>query len=269
MSAPTVTGDAVRGLVDAHLDELRRLTGLPAMFGGAVEGGRTERIVVSELRGTLSTALDGLAIQHGRGLGGLALAQGRPYLVSDYRTNRTITHHFDQQVVDVERLTGVFAFPLKLDGRVVGVLYGASRDDLPIGDVAVRRTAGAVRTMEAELTRLAAQRREPRLMSTSDALAELREVAARQSDPALRARLMRAHHSLAGPAAALPANVRLAPREQQCLALVATGATNAQIATELGLTVETVKTYLRNAMRRLEVGNRTAAAHVARTAGLI
>ncbi|MGE3286213.1 MAG: LuxR C-terminal-related transcriptional regulator [Pseudonocardia sp.] len=270
MSAPTVAGDVVRRLVAARLDLLRDFTGLPAVFGGAVEHGHTERIVISELRGTIGRTLDGLSVAHGRGLGGLALARARPCLVSDYRTNSTITHHFDSQVVDGERLTGVLAFPLRVGRRVVGVLYGASRDGLPIGDVAVRRTGGVVRKLEVELARLLVpQRVEPGRLSTPEALAELREIAARQTDPELRARLLRAHRSLAGPAADLPSDVKLAPREQQCLALVATGATNAEIAEELGLTVETVKTYLRNAMRRLEVGNRTAAAHVARTAGLI
>lgn len=270
MSAWTATTDVVRRLVGSRLDLLREFTGLPAVFGGAVEQGSTERIVISELRGTLGRTLDGLAVQRGRGLGGLALARAHPCLVSDYRTNSTITHHFDSQVVDGEQLTGVFAFPLRVGDHVVGVVYGASRDGLPIGDVAVRRTGGIVRRLEVELSRLLAPpRMEAERLSTPEALAELRDIAARQTDPELRARLLRAHRSLAGPAADLPPDVRLAPREQQCLALVATGATNAQIGEELGLTVETVKTYLRNAMRRLEVGNRTAAAHVARTAGLI
>lgn len=273
MSAPTTTTDVVRRLLDARLDLMRELTGLPTAFGGAVERvGRDERVVISQLRGTLGRTLHGLVVPAGRGLGGLAIQRARPCLVSDYRSNRTITHDFDREVIDGEQLTGVFAFPVRVAGRVVGVVYGASRDDLPLGEVGARRAGGVVRKLELELARLLPPQRvaeEQARLSPAQALAELADIAATQQDPVLRTRLMRVHRDLAGPAGTLPSDVRLAPREEQCLALVATGATNARIADELGLTVETVKSYLRSAMRRLEVGNRTAAVHVARTAGLI
>uniref|UniRef100_UPI001E3BBBF9 helix-turn-helix transcriptional regulator n=1 Tax=Streptomyces sp. DH12 TaxID=2857010 RepID=UPI001E3BBBF9 len=45
--------------------------------------------------------------------------------------------------------------------------------------------------------------------------------------------------------------VRLAPREVDVLACVAAGATNGAAAGRLGLTAETVKAYLRSAMRKL------------------
>ncbi|MYS48195.1 helix-turn-helix transcriptional regulator, partial [Streptomyces sp. SID5998] len=47
------------------------------------------------------------------------------------------------------------------------------------------------------------------------------------------------------------AAVRLAPREVDVLACVAAGATNAGAAARLGLSAETVKAYLRSAMRKL------------------
>jgi DNA-binding NarL/FixJ family response regulator len=53
------------------------------------------------------------------------------------------------------------------------------------------------------------------------------------------------------------------------LELAAIGATNLVIAAELGLGPETVKSYLGSAMRKLGVGNRTAAVHVARTLRLL
>lgn len=61
----------------------------------------------------------------------------------------------------------------------------------------------------------------------------------------------------------------LAPREVDVLQLVAVGASNAEIAGELGLTLDTVKSYLRSAMRRLEVRNRAKAVLAARAAGII
>ncbi len=51
----------------------------------------------------------------------------------------------------------------------------------------------------------------------------------------------------------------LTDREHQVLAGVARGLTNAAIARRLGLTPNTVKTYLQSAMRKLGVSNRAEA----------
>ena len=52
----------------------------------------------------------------------------------------------------------------------------------------------------------------------------------------------------------------LSEREQEVLSLVAIGLTNREIATELYLSIDTVKTYLRSLFRKLGVSNRTQAA---------
>ena len=51
----------------------------------------------------------------------------------------------------------------------------------------------------------------------------------------------------------------LTPRERGVLALVATGATNGQIASRLGITERTVRKHVQNIHARLEVTNRVAA----------
>lgn len=55
----------------------------------------------------------------------------------------------------------------------------------------------------------------------------------------------------------------LSGREQEVLALVAQGLSNRQIAAELYLSVDTVKTHVRNVFRKLGVRNRTEAALLA------
>jgi DNA-binding NarL/FixJ family response regulator len=55
----------------------------------------------------------------------------------------------------------------------------------------------------------------------------------------------------------------------QVLRHVALGQTNQQIARAVGLTANTVKTYLQTAARKLGAGNRTQAAMLAREAGVI
>ncbi len=60
----------------------------------------------------------------------------------------------------------------------------------------------------------------------------------------------------------------LTPREKEVLKLVASGATNKEIATSLTLTENTVKNHLRNILEKLHLENRTQAAAYALKMGL-
>ncbi|GAA4290370.1 hypothetical protein GCM10023178_77480 [Actinomadura luteofluorescens] len=61
----------------------------------------------------------------------------------------------------------------------------------------------------------------------------------------------------------------LSPRELDVLSYVAIGCTNAEAAERLGLLPETVKSYLRSAMRKLDSHTRLEAVTAARRAGLL
>ncbi len=61
----------------------------------------------------------------------------------------------------------------------------------------------------------------------------------------------------------------LTEREREVLALVATGATNREIAAQLHLSPHTVKDYTRNVFRKLEVRNRAEAVQRAQRLGLL
>lgn len=256
-----------------RLHSLQRLSGLPVVFGGSTAATPAgHRLTISRLVGTLGSSLGGLEVAPGRGLGGAVLQQGTAQRVNDYAGTAKITHDYDDIVVSEERLTSVLAVPVVVGGTVHGVLYGAARDGRPIGDRAMR-TAHVVaaqwqRTLEApplppEVTG----------SPSATALDELADVIRRTDDAALRSRLLRIHSSLSGrPDASLEvraAGLRLAPREIDALRLVDVGATNVEIAVELRLSPETVKAYLRTAMRKLGVRNRTAAVHAARASGLL
>jgi DNA-binding NarL/FixJ family response regulator len=70
-----------------------------------------------------------------------------------------------------------------------------------------------------------------------------------------------------------PANDEVPPavlteREREVLALIARGASNREIARELYLSVDTIKTHVRTLFRKLEVPNRTRAALAADQFGL-
>jgi DNA-binding NarL/FixJ family response regulator len=62
---------------------------------------------------------------------------------------------------------------------------------------------------------------------------------------------------------------RLTPREREVLFLLATGLTNVEVAAELGLSPETTRTQLRNAMRKLDANTRLHAVAIAGAEGEI
>lgn len=60
----------------------------------------------------------------------------------------------------------------------------------------------------------------------------------------------------------------LTEREREVLALLSQGASNREVAAELYLSIDTVKTHVRKVFTKLGVGNRTQAALIARDYGL-
>ncbi|MEU7816879.1 LuxR C-terminal-related transcriptional regulator [Pseudonocardia sp. NPDC049154] len=271
-----VDDDSPVGIVDRvvgqRLRQLQRTTGLPVVFGGATRPRREgPQLRIGHLRGTLGDSLRDLEVGRGRGLGGSALLTGTACRVDDYASTRAITHDFDHHVVREERMTSVVAVPVAVGGAVGAVVYGAVRAPHRIGDVVLDRVAAFGAALEREIAALlpppARPRRSPETRART-ALAELADLARTAADPDLRRRLARIVTELGGadPAASRPA---LAPRELDVLGLVALGRTNAEVADAMGLSQETVKAYLRSAMRRLDVRNRTAAVHAARERGLL
>nr|WP_202544596.1 helix-turn-helix transcriptional regulator [Streptomyces sp. SID5606] len=257
---------------------LRRATGLPVAFGGLVEAGRRQ-VRISELSGTATAALSALAVTSGNGLGGRAVALSRPCAVTDYSVSAQISHEYDRPVA-AEGLRSVVAVPVVVRRRVRGVLYGALRTAQPLGDRTLGAAVAAARDVEQALVLreeteelLTAAR--PPAPGPADAAARervreahaaLRALAPRIAEPELREELLRACGLLAAGGEPGP-GPRPAPREVDVLACVAAGATNGEAAQRLGLGAETVKSYLRSAMRKLGAGTRTEAVARARRAG--
>ncbi|WSQ12687.1 helix-turn-helix transcriptional regulator [Streptomyces sp. NBC_01231] len=275
MTAEVSQSAEIRGA----LVRLRRTTGLPVAFGGLVESGRRQ-MRISELNGTATPALSALTVTSGNGLGGRAVALGRPCAVTDYSCSEQISHEYDTAVA-AEGLRSVLAVPVVVRRRVRGVLYGALRDARPLGDRTLGAAVDAARDVEQALVvadeardLVIAARAEPAPAAREgaaweqvrEAHAALRALAPRITDPALRTELLDACGLLiAGTRPAEGAGP--APREVDVLACVAAGATNAMAAERLGVTAETVKAYLRSAMRKLGARTRGEAVVAARRAG--
>lgn len=274
--------DAVARALDTvmsrRLLELRSATGLPVVFGGTTRHVRDgQQLTINHMSGTLGDSLRLLSVLAGRGLGGAAMARRTPCRVNDYASTPGITHDYDHAVVEHEQISSILAYPIFVHGSVHGVVYGALRENRPIGDVAVRNAAAVATTISRDTTALL-ERRPARPAPLDDthlsAIGELAALIDSTSDPQLRARLSRIHHGLVGgeaaPAPPPAGEARLlTPREVEALQHVALGATNAEIATRLGITVGTVKAYLHSAMRKLDVPNRARAVLAARAAGLL
>ncbi|MGW3043630.1 LuxR C-terminal-related transcriptional regulator [Kitasatospora sp. NPDC001159] len=190
----------------------------------------SEGMVLRHWAGTRADLLHDVPVPAGLGLGGRALAERAPTWVPDYRAATTISHHYDAAVA-VEDLYAMLTVPLMDGGTVHGVVYASLRAVVPFGDVRI----SAVGKLAAAATR-----------ALAGAAAWNRE----------------------RPRPAAPVRP-LTPREHEVLRWAATGRTNPEIAARLGLTCNTVTGYLKSAMHKLGVRNRTELALAARESGLV
>jgi LuxR family transcriptional regulator, regulator of acetate metabolism len=281
--------------LQAALGRIRRATGLPVAFGGAVAAqGRTMRL--TEFAGTFTHALNGLVIAVGNGLGGRVVATARPGRVEDYAADPRISHEYDKPVTD-EGLRAIAAVPVAMGNSVLAVLYAGTRERLAVGaraldamsQVALR--VGTELTVQREVQRriaeleTAALTRAARSAPTApewedvrQAHAQLRSIAREIADPSLRTRLQQVCDRLSGSGTGLAALANpllagtanpLSPRELDVLAMVAVGCGNAEAARRLGILPETVKSYLRNTMRKLGTHGRMETVVTARRLGYL
>ena len=277
-------------LLRAALSRMSRATNLPVTFGGAASrGGRQVRL--TEFVGTNTGAMRNLIVTSGNGLGGHVLRSARPGSVEDYAADLRISHEYDKPVT-AEGLRAIAAVPIVAGDFVAAVLYGAIREPLTIGarvldamvNVATRtgieltvRAQVEQRLAEleaAEVTRAAREAHAtlPEWEQVREAHAELRSIAREVADPDLRRRLESVCERLTpqetSTSRRVPGNP-LSPRELDVLALVAMGCGNAEVGRRLGLLPETVKSYLRNAMRKLGTHSRMETVVAARRGGLL
>ncbi|WP_141006717.1 helix-turn-helix domain-containing protein [Nocardioides humi] len=278
------------------LAEFRATGDSDMAFGGPVVADGTA-IDITGLHSARTRSLQGLRVRSGFGLGGKALLLGRPTSVTSYHHARGITHQYDEPV-RAERLETVTALPIVVDRVPRMVVYLGHRAQVVLGDVwydaflplvrraereiavddEVRRRLGRLRGLGHTPEPAAPQVRLTRadLRDISDELADL---AALVEDDALRARLedVRSRVERGRSPAASPdrrtargaAPTGLAAREIDVLAQIALGQSNREVAASLGLVESTVKSYLKNAMRKLHATNRVHAVRLAREAGVI
>jgi DNA-binding CsgD family transcriptional regulator len=275
--------DDDRPEIHRTLAQIREVTGLPLVFGGEV--GVTQQVKLTQFAGQHTGALRGVTLQFNRGLGGKVVALRRPVLVNDYVLAAGISHHYDH-IIRAEGLRAMVAVPVVVRRRVRAVLYGAIRTAAPLGDRVIQAMLESTRDLEQALAvrdevtrRLAWLERydaidcdRPNWELVREAHAELRLLAQDMADPALRQQVRavcRKLSAIGGRQARPDLAPELSDRELDVLACVALGWTNPQVAKDLGISLETVKSYLRNIMRKLVAGSRMEAVVTARRLGLL
>lgn len=266
-------GEAEQRAWTAALGRLRTLSGAGVGFGGAVDG---STLRLRHFDGTRTGALSGLEVVRGLGLGGRSWRERSTLGVPDYGRSAAISHDYDGPV-RAEGLRAVVASPVVVGGAIRGVLYAGTREAAAYGDRlldAVARTGDwlarelaleeevdrRLRERVAQLRRLEASASE----QLRRAHAGLRQLRASATDPATREEVGRLLDELT-PATA----VQLSPRELDVLAQVATGASYAETAARLGLSAQTVKSYMRDLLPRLGAHSRHEAVVIARRQGLL
>jgi DNA-binding CsgD family transcriptional regulator len=250
---------------------------VPVLFGGEVQDGTLH---LSEFVGTRTNNLKGLAIPPRSGMGGRVVAQGSPITVNDYGNSQSITHHFDRPVLS-EGLHSIIAVPVMVSGKSRAVLYAA-----PLGDrtadvmVSASRRLGMEFAIRDEVDRRL-QLLQAAAATTADGMsseeirgvhAELRSVAQTVTDTDLQTKLRGLSQRLANllrPTTDAESDVALTPREVDVLSQVALGCTNIEAGQRLSLRPETVKSYLRSAMGKLDASSRHEAVVTARRLGLL
>lgn len=281
----TTVLDSDSDLVAHAVRELARRTRFPVAFGGLIEDGV---VSVTSIVGNRTHSLDGLRVRPERGLGGRAMTELRPRMTSDYGASQQITHDYDGFVLG-EGLRTLLAIPIIVNGRSRGVLYAGAWNEAPIGGVTTIPAMTVAESVASELrirdevnrrVRTAAPHTQTFTPSHREELresfAELRSISASVTDAGLRERLSRLEKRLLSVAGDEPpvvtgpiAAVHLSRRETDVLACAALGATNVEIASQLGLREGTVKAYLGTAMSKLDASTRHAAVARARRAGLL
>ncbi|NMO04076.1 GAF domain-containing protein [Gordonia sp. TBRC 11910] len=249
------------------LTRLRADSGVSLAFLGVVED--SDRLRLRHFVGSTMGALRDIPVAIGHGLGGKVVSLGRPIVVDDYLRTSRITHRYDR-VIAAEGLRAMAAAPIIVDRRPVAVLYAALHTDDVIGGRTLDSLAAEARAVEQVLIRRAALAQASEDAALHDrvalAFARIRQLSGDVDDPLIAAQLTELAELLRGEEAT---GVALTQRELDVISLAALGYSNSQIAAELTLTLYTVKSYMRDAMRKLGASNRREAVVLARRGGLI
>ena len=113
--------------------QARRLLSVDVAYIMLVGEDGALRILVVD--GSIGSALRGIELPRGSGIGGRVVASGQPYWTADYLADQDLRH---LDVVDTaaadERLAGILGVPLRVGEETIGALFAAERRPRPFAD---------------------------------------------------------------------------------------------------------------------------------------
>jgi len=172
----------------------------------------------------------------------------------DGRQAIELTLHYRPDVVVMDvvmpELDGIMAtrqIRQQLPEQLIIVLTGAGSDDHELGLQALRAGASGFLSKDLEIEAL------PRVLEA------VREGEAAVSRKMTRALVERLRESASGSTGMRPVKSSLTPREWEVIDLLKESLTTDQIAAELVLSSETVRSHVKNILRKLDVRSRDAA----------
>ena len=288
--------DRDRAAVRAALEDLRKNTGVLIVFGGYVAENKV--LHLCESIGFSSIKDLNVEVQPGSGVGGRVVATGKPFGVTEYLRSGVISHEYDD-LARQEGIRSLAAIPAIVGDSVRAVLYVAMRTNVRFGEKALAEMTSVGRRLEQHLavsdaldgggsgraggvravpSTLGAPAQDSSSSSEFDAAlihermrethAKLRVLSSRTEDPLTRMELESIAADLVAPTSSVTA-AKLARRELDVLACVAQGKTNIETGQIMGIGAETVKSYLRSAMRKLDAHTRYEAVNAARRIGAL
>jgi len=268
-------------LLDRDLVLARTVRLLTEEFGfhcaWIAEPANVNGVVIGHTAGNRTDRFHGVVLRSGCGLGGKVFVEGRLAWVNDYFRSPEITHDYDGEVA-AERIQCMIAAPIGAAPQRLGVLLAGLRDDGGFGDRAAaivgtvaERTAQALVAAERARRAVEAAVYQERAQLASDLHESVGATLSGEAAQRFRdvIRRMRTQAPRRDERRRRVPRAPIARREHDGLCRVAQGDTNAQIATAMNLSLNTVKAYLRNAMQKLEARNRVEAISRAREAGLL
>ena len=291
--------DRDRAAVRAALEDLRKNTGVLIVFGGFVAENKV--LHLCESIGFSAIKDLNVEVQPGSGVGGRVVSTGKPFGVTEYLRSGVISHEYDD-LARQEGIRSLAAIPAIVGDSVRAVLYVAMRTNVRFGEKALAEMTsvgrrleqhlavadaldgggtgrgGAVRTVPSTLGSASPEGGAVSSSSEFDAAlihermrethAKLRVLSSRTEDPLTRMELESIAADLVAPTSSVTA-AKLARRELDVLACVAQGKTNIETGQIMGIGAETVKSYLRSAMRKLDAHTRYEAVNAARRIGAL
>ena len=151
-------GSTPAGIMRSAVEVSREVLGADSTFAAVGDGNGDYPITI--MNGIRDPRFGAINVHAGAGLGGQVLLRRGPLGIADYAHDPTISRDFVHVVSDIEGLSGHGCVPIAGPAGIEALLYVASRNSEPPGDVAIDTLTRVAGYAEIGLGHLAARKHE-------------------------------------------------------------------------------------------------------------